>query len=193
MPNLRPFRDYSEHDVINLYSCDIVASKGTLVKPIRSPRYNGGALDGSNASPLTISSNAAGATFPNSINNLFDLVGQVTPTVNWDDAPAPIGMLLYSVAEYDENGEKLINNPRKAAEMNVILPKVQAAPILTKGIVLVNDIDTSNRGGGGGNPDLGDFAYVGDAGKIGTDGTVVVGRFLSKKDENGYCIVKLSL
>lgn len=193
MPNLRPFRSYDEHDVINLYSCVTTANKGTLVKPTRSPRYNGGSNDGSNAGPLTLGSDAPGAKFDNTVNNLFDIVGQVTPTVNHDDAPAPIGILLYTVAEYDENGEKLINNPRKAAEMNVILPKVQAAPILTKGIILINDIDTTNRGSGGGNPDIGDFAYAGSNGRVATDGAVVIGRFLSKVDENGYCLVKINL
>ena len=192
MPNLLPFRDYNEHDVINLYSCDIVANKGTLVKPIRSPQDSGGS-DTSTAGPLKLGSDRSGGSFTNSVNNLFDIVGQVTPVVNWDDAPSPIGVLLLSVKEVDENGEKLIFNPRKAAEMNVVLPKINAVPILTKGIIRVNDIDTTNRSGGGGNPDIGDFAYVGDGGKIGTDGVVAIGRFLSKKDENGYCLVKLSM
>jgi hypothetical protein len=192
MPDLLPFRDYSEHDVINLYSCDIVANKGVLVKPIRSPQDSGGS-DSSTAGPLKLGSDRSGGSFTNSINNLFDIVGQVTPVVNYNDAPAPIGVLLLSVKEVDENGEKLIFNPRKAAEMNVVLPKINAVPILTKGIIRVNDIDTTNRGGGGGNPDIGDFAYVGDSGKIGTDGVVVIGKFLSKKDENGYCLVKLSM
>jgi hypothetical protein len=192
MPNLLPFRDYNEHDVINLYSCNIVADKGTLVKPIRSPQDSGGS-DTSTAGPLKLGSDRSGGSFTNSVNNLFDIVGQVTPVVNWDDAPSPIGVLLLSVKEVDENGEKLIFNPRKAAEMNVVLPKINAVPILTKGIIRVNDIDTTNRTGGGGNPDIGDFAYVGDSGKIGTDGVVAIGRFLSKKDENGYCLVKLSM
>jgi hypothetical protein len=192
MPDLLPFRDYSEHDVINLYSCDIVANKGVLVKPIRSPQDSGGS-DSSTAGPLKLGSDRSGGSFTNSINNLFDIVGQVTPVVNYNDAPSPIGVLLLSVKEVDENGEKLIFNPRKAAEMNVVLPKINAVPILTKGIIRVNDIDTTNRGGGGGNPDIGDFAYVGDSGKIGTDGVVVIGKFLSKKDENGYCLVKLSM
>jgi len=192
MPNLLPFRDYNEHDVINLYSCNIVADKGTLVKPIRSPQDSGG-NDSSTGGPLKLGSDRSGGKFTNTINNLFDIVGQVTPVVNWNDAPCPIGVLLLSVKEVDENGEKLIFNPRKAAEMNVVLPKINAVPILTKGIIRVNDIDTTNRGGGGGNPDIGDFAYVGDSGKIGTDGATAIGRFLSKKDENGYCLVKLSM
>ena len=47
----------------------------------------------------------------------------------------PLGMLLYDVREDDENGEKLIFNPRKAAENDYVISG-QAVPILTRGIVL---------------------------------------------------------
>jgi hypothetical protein len=192
MPNLLPFRDYNEHDVINLYSCTTVANKGTLVKPVRSPKDNDG-TDSSTAGPLKLTSNGVGKRFQYALSDLFDIVGQVSPIVNYNDTPAPIGILLYSVQEVDENGEKLIYSPQKAAEKNVVLPNTQAAPILTKGLVLINDIDVTNRGSGGGDPDIGDAAYVGDGGRIGTDGLVIVGKFLSKKDENGYCLVKINL
>jgi len=192
MPNLKPFRDYNEHDILNLYTCTSVASKGTLVKPVRSPKDENG-TDNSTAGPIQLGSNGVGKKFPYSLSNLFDIVGQVAPVINWNDVPAPLGILLYNVAELDENGEKLLYNPRKAAEMNIILPNTQAAPILTKGIVSINDIDTSNRTGGGGNPTIGAYAYAGNDGKIGTDGSIVVGKFLSELDENGYCLVKLNL
>jgi hypothetical protein len=192
MPNLLPFRDYDEHDVINLYSCTVVASKGTLVKPVTSPRDNDG-TDSSTAGPLKLSSTGVGKRYQYALSDLFNVVGQVSPVVNWNDIPAPIGILLYSVQELDENGEKLIYDPQKAAEKNIVLPNTQAAPILTKGIILINDIDTGNKTGGGGNPSIGATAYVGNGGKIGTDGAIVVGKFLSKKDENGYCIVKLNI
>jgi hypothetical protein len=192
MPNLLPFRDYSEHDVLNIYSCTTVASKGTLVKPIRSPRDNGG-TDNSTAGPLTLTSNGVGARFQYALSDLFNIVGQVSPVVNYNDTPAPIGILLYSVQELDENGEKLIYNPQKAAEKNIVLPNTQAAPILTKGVILIDDIDITNRGGGGGNPDVGDAAYVGDGGRIGTDGLIVIGKFLSKKDQNGFCLIRINL
>jgi hypothetical protein len=192
MPNLRPFRDYSEHDVINIFSCTTSATKGTLVKPVRSWKDSSG-TELSSAGPLKLGSSSAGASYSNVVANLFDIVGTVSPVVNYDDAPAPLGIILNTVAEYDENGERLINNPRKAIEMGIVLPNVQAVPILTKGLVYINDIDTTNRFSGGGNPDIGDFAYVGDSGKIATDGTVVVGKFLSKIDENGYCLVKLNM
>jgi hypothetical protein len=163
-----------------------------LVKPVRSWK-DSSETELSSAGPLKLGSSSAGASYSNVVANLFDIVGTVSPVVNYDDAPAPLGIILNTVAEYDENGERLINNPRKAIEMGIVLPNVQAVPILTKGLVYINDIDTTNRFSGGGNPDIGDFAYVGDSGKIATDGTVVVGKFLSKIDENGYCLVKLNM
>jgi hypothetical protein len=189
MPNLLPFRDYSEHEVLNLFACKTIANKGTLVAPVTNPISGSG--------PLNLSSNAPGAIYPNSVTNNFDLIGTVTPVVNYSGVPTAIGLLLKDVREFDENGKKLVFDSRKAAEMDVVIKDIQAVPILVRGLILVNDIDTTDRGGGGGNPDIGDAAYVGSNGRIGTDGTVVggtmpkIGRFLSSKDENGYCLVKV--
>jgi hypothetical protein len=192
MPNLLPFRDYSEHEVLNFFSCTVIANKGTLVKPKRSWK-SVGATDRSTAGPLDLGTSAPGATYPNTVTQNFELVGQVEPVADHDDVPTAIGVLLKDVREFDENGEKLIFNSRKAAEMDVIIKDVQAVPVLTRGLILVNDIDTTNRGGGGGGPDTGDAAYVGSNGRVATDGVVVIGKFLSRLDENGYALVKISI
>jgi hypothetical protein len=192
MPNLLPFRDYSEHEVLNFFACTAIVNKGTLVKPKRSWK-SVGATDKMTAGPLDLGASAPGALYPNTVTNNFELVGQVEPIVNYDDVPTAIGVLLKDVAEFNEYGEKYVFNPREAAEMDVIIKDIQAVPILTRGVILVNEIDTTNRGGGGGNPDIGDAAYVGGNGRIGTDGIVVIGKFLSRLDENGYALVKISI
>jgi hypothetical protein len=192
MPNLSPFRDYSEHEVLNFFSCTVVANKGTLVKPKRSWKSTG-VSDKNNAGPLNLGSSAPGFLYSNTVTNNFELVGQVEPIVNHDDIPTAIGILLKDVKEFDENGEKLIFNSRKAAEMDVIIKDIQAVPILTKGLVLINDIDETNRGNGGGGPDIGDAAYVGSNGRIATDGIIAIGKFLSKKDENGFALIRLNI
>jgi hypothetical protein len=192
MPNLLPFRDYSEHEVLNLFACTEVVNKGSLVKPKRSWKSTG-ASDISTAGPLNLGASAPGATYPNTVTQNFELVGQVEPINDYDDIPTAIGVLLKDVREFDENGEKLIFNSRKAAEMDVIIKDIQTVPILTRGLILVNDIDTTNRGSGGGNPDIGDAAYVGLNGRIATDGIVVIGKFLSRMDQNGYALVKISI
>ena len=56
-----------------------------------------------------------------------------------DYGDSAVGMLLYDVAEYDENGEKLLYNPRQAVEMQTVISG-QAVPIVTDGIFLVNGI-----------------------------------------------------
>lgn len=180
MPNLLPFRDYDEHDVINFYSCAIEATRGTVVKPTASPAKN----------PIELSSFFPGAKYGNTVTALFEVVGKVTPTEVYTDKA--IGILLYDVKQTDENGNKLILSPSKAIEKGTVLPNVQSAPILTKGIILINDIDTSNHTiAGGGAPSIGDAAYVGDTGRIGTDGTIKIGKFLSTTDANGYVLVKI--
>jgi len=73
----------------------------------------------------------------------------------------PLGMLMYDVAEVDENGEKLVWHPRKAHEMQTALSG-QAVPILTRGIVLVNGIDVFN----GETVAAGTPLYAGDNGAI---------------------------
>jgi hypothetical protein len=164
-----------------MFACTVEAAKGTLVKPIRKLEKNS----------LELTEDAPGMKANNIVNNLFQLTGQVEPVSTFEDVPTAIGIILYDVREKDENGERLILNPRKAAEMNVVLPKVNAVPILTRGIIVINDIDTSNHVSGGGLPEIGDAAYVGDNGRIATDGRVKIGKFLSPLDENGYALVKV--
>ena len=79
------------------------------------------------------------------------MAAKVTDAVNTDEDNA-IGMLLYDVKETDENGEKLIFNPRKAAELQVALSG-QAVPVVSKGIFLYKGID--------GTPTAGGNAYIG--------------------------------
>jgi hypothetical protein len=185
MPNLKPFRNYSEHDVINLYSYSgqAPATKGTLVTPVYTWKNTDG---GVSQLPTNLSSVA------NAVSARFDVVAEVTATPTYNTVPAPFGVILKDVREVDENGEYLIYNPRKLAEMDAVLPN-QAVPILTKGIIFVNDFDLTDRGAGGGLPDVGDAAYAGDDGKIATDGIVVVGKFLSAVDTEGYALVKIDL
>jgi hypothetical protein len=184
MPNLLPFRSYSEHDVVNLYSCNTVATKGTLVRLITPIDKN----------VLNLSNTSVGNKFPNTINNNFDIIGRVEIVSAYNTVPAAVlGLLLCDVRETDENGERLIFNPRKMAEMGVVMPIIHAVPILTRGIVSINDIDeTSREGGGGGVPRLGAAAYVGNDGRIGVNGIIKIGKFLSTKDSNGYCLVKVN-
>jgi hypothetical protein len=184
MPKLKPYRQYSEYDVVNglfSYSGSVPVNAGTIVKITNNYRdYNG-----------NISEYLELSDVENTMSALFSCVGSVEKTVNFDDTPRPIGILLKDVKSFDENGTPLIFEPRAAAERDIVLPH-QAVPILTKGIILINDIDVSNHTGGGGSPAPGDAVYVGNNGSFATDGVIAVGQFLSTTDDDGYCLIRFS-
>jgi len=102
----------------------------------------------------------------------------------------PIGMMLYDVKDADENGELLKYKPRKAAEMQAVIPG-QAVPVVTRGIFLVQGVL--------GTPTAGGTAYAGGTGQItsstGSASTfnVAIGKFLGAADVNGETLVKLAL
>lgn len=186
MPNLKPFRDFSQHDVINLFAYSGTATAGTLVKIDANWKdIYGESLSLSNLSNIG-----------NTMSSSFVPVGKVSKTTAYTDAA--IGVLLKNVIEFDENGTPLIYEPQLLAERDAVLPQ-QAVPVLTKGIILINDIDTTDNttgSGGGGYPIIGAAAYVGTNGRIATDGVVRIGTFLSEVTEetaNGYCLVRLNI
>jgi len=172
MPTLRPFRDYDEKDVINLYaysgavvdaSYQILATKGTLVKPVG---------DGFRADvePIEMLGNMGAFNINNWVGQRYGVVPKVTVAGASDN---PIGMLLFDVRELDENQLPLKYNPRKAAEMEAALSG-QAVPLVTRGIFLYSGVTV----GGGVPVTAGATAYVGANGVITTSGTNAVGRFL---------------
>jgi hypothetical protein len=195
MPNLKPFRDYSEHEVLSIYAFTgtLPASRGTLVTAVQTWKNAEGPFALTGSSPRNLS------PVGNSLSARFDVMGLVEADPKAPDNNTklvPIGITLKDVREYDENGERLIFHPRKLAEMDSVLAG-HAVPILTRGIVYVNDIDTGNYGGiegnNGGLPDVGDAAYAGANGQIATDGIIPVGKFLSTIGADGYALVKINL
>jgi hypothetical protein len=183
---LKPYRQYSETSVINglfAFTNATSAESGTIVR-ISSNYKN---LDGENIDILSDLSN-----LNNIISAVIGPVGRVERTNFFDDPYRPIGIILKSIASEDENGNLLAYNPRKAAEMDVILPNIQSVPILTSGIIFTNNIDTANHTpAGGGDPNPGDTAYAGDSGSFATDGIIAVGQFLSTKDSDGYALIRI--
>lgn len=154
---LKPFRDYNEHNVINLFAVQadqsangVIASAGTVVKvngngfqPVVAGLGGTGFLG---AVPVDLAG-GAGSTYMNVVSDRFALTAKVVPAASGSLA---LGITLMGVQEYDENGEKLLFNPRKAAEKGVVVSG-QSVPVLTKGMVtysgsLIND--NANAGDG---------------------------------------------
>ena len=174
MPTIKPFRDYDEHDVINLFGVNSTdLSKGNLVK-----------IDTGWTTTDNFITDTIGTAYANTVSNRYGVTARVSQTSATGDTA--IGILLYDVKEFDENGEPLKFHPRKAAEMNCVLSG-QSAPILTKGLVIYS--------GAHGTPAAGAPAYVSGNGTVTTinNGQQRVGRFLGARDERGFALLKLEL
>ena len=131
-----PFRQYSDHDVVNLFS--VIASD------VNTATTDSGAGDAGlfvkvadgnfDAAPITYQTNSylGDTSYP------FLGTTEMYPEVNLKitgaaDEDHCIGMTLFQTAKNDENGEKLLYNPQKQEELQAMLPG-QAVPIATKGI-----------------------------------------------------------
>ena len=132
-----PFRQYSDHDVVNMYSvvdADVLDSTtgagagdaGVFVK------VQDGNFDND---PVTYQTNSylGDTSYPFlGTTEMYPQVNlKITGAANLDQ---PLGLTLYQTAKNDENGEKLLYNPQKQTELQAMLPG-QAVPVLTKGIV----------------------------------------------------------
>ena len=182
MATLRPFRDYSEHDVINLFAFDFTvegaATRGALVKIKDGWTAHSEDVDAFGSTPDMNSW---------SLNNVVNMRYGLTALVDYaDSGDTPLGMILFDVAEVDENGEKLIYNPRKAAEMQAVVSG-QALPVVTRGLFLY-DYGTASIAIHGYN------ARVGANGTIVTGGDgAVIGHWLGSSDGNGHALLKLDV
>tara|TARA_R110000751_G_scaffold282487_1_gene385638 strand:- start:933 stop:1508 length:576 start_codon:yes stop_codon:yes gene_type:complete len=130
---LKPLHDYDPHDVINLFSWSgaVPATKGLMVKIATATGFQAGAED-----PVEMFG-AAGNAYGNTVSQRYRTQAQIVAcgTGSAGVKDIPLGMLLYDVREEDENGEKLLFHPRKAAENDWVISG-QACPVLTRGIVL---------------------------------------------------------
>jgi hypothetical protein len=174
--NLKPFRDYDDHDVINLFAVSSgTLDKGTVVAAIGS---------GINLKDQTSLDNLSFAG--NTLSAQFNVPWTAGPAASGSTQGQIVGILLKDVRTVDENGERLIFNPRKAAEMDVIISG-QAAPILTKGTVLISGIN--------GSPSFGSGAAVADNSdgslKVVTYANKTIGKFLGPKNDEGYALLKI--
>jgi hypothetical protein len=152
---LKPFRNYDEYDVVNLFAVQadqdangVIASAGTVVKvagngfqPVVAGLGGTGFLG---AVPVDLAG-GAGSTYVNTVSDRFALAAKVTAAASGSLA---LGITLMGTQEYDENGEKLLFHPRKAAEKGVVVSG-QAVPVLTRGIVTYSGSLISNSASAG--------------------------------------------
>jgi len=197
--SLKPFRQHAETDVINLFSLqdddgDIVASyadlkadgakmtKGILV----SIKGNGWKNSDDPVGNAGIGNAGVGIT--NTVSLRYGVAAAVEP---YKAAEEPLGITLWDVAEVDENGEKLVYNPRKAAEMQAVVSG-QAVPVLTKGIILYSGLMSADP------PSAGDPVYAnktqgGQLSKALQTNAPQVGIALGDIDADGFQLIKIDL
>ena len=184
---LMPFRDYSEHEVINLFAFgDPAVTLGTT-----DVIYAGSAVKvrsgWQNTDELSFIGNV-GAGYNNTVSQRYGVSAEVEYTDGGADEAA-LGITLYDVREYDENGEKLAFNPRKQAELQASLTG-QAVPIATRGVFLMATGAWASSPGVVFNQDV----FATGNGQITTLGAKAtnnrIGRTLGNPDADGSVLVK---
>jgi hypothetical protein len=131
---LKPFRDYSEHDVLNLFAFgdkDVSLGTTTVIYAGSAVKVQTG---WSNTNELQMLGDV-GAAYANTVSERYGVSADVQYTEGGADEAA-LGLTLYDVREYDENGEALKFNPRKQDELQSVLSG-QAVPIATRGVFLM--------------------------------------------------------
>jgi hypothetical protein len=197
---LEPFRDYSEHEVINLFSLAVAADQDLSA-------WKAGASDVNDAGVVVAAS--AGAKIPGDLPSSNALITDGTTSlrkylgasdqahVGYNAYPIvemtveaatanPIGITLKQTLAYDENDENLLRYPLKADELQSVLPG-QAVPILTRGLVLLSASafsDVAGIGAGAGieldDGNAGQFKLLAAGTKVGTCLASGTGKFLCK-------------
>jgi hypothetical protein len=186
-PNLKPFRQFSDYEVINgLYAATTATlNKGTIVKITNAPG-NTNVLD-NQASPATPHLGDAG-----NWGEAPSYAYSRRRSVKWTVAAATtgdvaLGMTIRDVAETNQFGENYAYRPRYEREEKAIVTSGEAVPILTRGIVHTNGF-TGTPAPGSGASVSGGILVVGAYSKA-----TSVGKWLSSADADGYAIFKLEL
>jgi len=182
---IEPFRDYSEHEVVNLFALDLSALKkqkadnsaavsSTLadMKNLSSGQWDAGVA-------VQVSAGALPQDVPGGWTADADLRAYLghahdNAHIGFNGMPynkltvAPsitdkaIGITLRQTVAYDENGENLLRYPVKKDELQAVGPG-ETVPVLTRGLVLLSsDAFQAAAAGNGGPPAVGDSIAVVD-------------------------------
>jgi len=197
---LRPFRSYDEHDVVNLFALNFNTvnldvdgakiEKGVLVTVADNGWKNTDEALDSHGLGGAATTTAPGKSFANTVSLRYGTTARVAPTAAGE---VPLGITLWDMAERDENGEKLLYHPRKAAEMQAVISG-QTMPVLTKGIVLYKGDLTKNRKV---DPGVDVFNSTSGDGELTIDNPnsaqTKIGKTLGAKDDHDYVLLKVEL
>lgn len=123
--NLLPNRDYDQHEVLPYFALNVTGLNGQLVTfvtgqqdPVTSEGY------------LT---QQVAAAYTNIYSPRFAVSRRVRVAAAGDTKWEVAGITLYTTAEFDENGNRLVNMPAAQAEARAFVTSGQAVPILKRG------------------------------------------------------------
>jgi hypothetical protein len=152
--NLLPFVQKNESEVINMFALDGTGLGGLFVT-----------MQTGNGDPaLTAGSygtQSVGASYANATSLRHLVTRRVQAAAAGDVKAKVLGVTLHTVAEYDENGNKLINWPAAHSFERGFVPSGQAVPILQRGIITIKKSQVTNE------------ALPGMVGIAGANGTLV--------------------
>jgi hypothetical protein len=194
---IEPYRDYSEHEVINLFSLDTSGVSAADLQGWKSGAAAGGANDAGvvvKAGTAVLPGDLPSADALKRSGALRDYLGASgQPHVGFNAYPVvemtmgatgagedalALGLTLKETLAYDENGENLLRYPLKKDELQAVLPG-QASPILVRGLVLLNSdaFDVA--------PTVGQGLICAADGKLSGDAAGTLGQCLAVNDSDG--------
>ena len=191
--NLLPFRDYDEHEVINLFALNTTGVAGLLVTPTVANPDSG---DGYSAT-----AGVGVATYPNTFSNRYESKWKLGLSASGDTKYDILGLMLKDTREVDENGEKLIFHPDLQTKLNCVISG-QNVPVLKRGLVTLTSAAYS------GTPDIGMVGVPTSNGRIlaidpatvtgaanGYSQSQIVGKFMTSTGSHfgGYAMFLLDL
>ena len=184
-PNLKPLRDYDEHDVLNYFAPTGVLLKGTFVTLVNTNSGNTNVIQNTN-SPVTPYQTVT-TTLSNVPSYAFSSRAQVTHYIKQATYGDPVlGVMLYDHKQYNQFGEDYRFRPiHERHEHQVTIPG-EPTPVLTRGAIKTNNINGTPLAGSG-------AIYSGNqlVPQVYNKSTSI-GMFLSSKDADNYALFFVS-
>ena len=187
VPNLKPLRDYSEHDVIPFFAhVDASVNKGTLVTIDAAEGNTNVSENGVNAPYVKVHGSLANT--PTRVTHFRKEVAWKIRSATTGDTP--LGFTLYDVREVDQYGNKLIFQDRFRRDEQDLVVSGEAVPVLARGYVKINGFN-GTPGPNSGASVSATAGYV----DVTADPTAAgnIGKFLTSADADGYAIFKIEL
>ncbi len=186
---LMPFRDYDEHDVVNLFAFGDTAVTLDSTTTVHAGSVVKIKTGWTNSAEMQMLGDA-GASYDNVVSQRYGVNAEVEYANGGSETL--LGITLYDVREYDENGELLKFKPQKAAELQAAISG-QAVPVATKGTFLfaTGAFTTLTNG----TISAGDTLYASGNGQITNTAAEnsSIGKALGGFDDDGSVLVKVEL